>query len=105
MFIKEGLMSKPQPTHSQYRRETRYFIRKYGRVAFFKACSIVNSEQSTQKISSKQEAPSKTAQQLEDQLMTVCNFSATDSQRFTLLAPLQAQCSEQNEFKLRSMNQ
>ena len=98
-------MFEPQPTHSQYRRETRYFIRKYGRVAFFKACSIVNSEQSTQKLKSKQEAQIKTAQQLEDQLMTACNFSATDSQRFALLRPLQAQYSGRNDVKLRSMNQ
>ena len=95
-------MPKPQPTHSQYRRETRYFIRKYGRVAFFKATSIVNTEQSKHKVGSQKDTTSQTIEHTELQLVTVCDFSPADAQRFALLAPMQAQYTQQNELKFRS---
>ena len=94
-------MSKLQPSNYQYRKETRYFIRKYGRLAFFKACAIVNLEQSKRNNCAKQKATKNTV----EQLMNACYFSATDAQRFILLAPLQAEYSEQHKPKRRSVHQ
>ena len=92
-------MSKPQPSRSQYRRETRYFIQKYGRVAFFKANDLLNAEQS--KLTNRSEHG--TTKQAEEQLVTTCCFSYEDAQRFALMAPLQALYSQQNDRERRSV--
>ncbi|MBM76799.1 MAG: hypothetical protein CMK59_15440 [Proteobacteria bacterium] len=77
------------------RKETRYFICKYGRVLFFRAKSLLDEQRSSNDLLQEDK---------HHQIMNICSFSAEDAIRFTGLFPLGSNSSLNNKKDMRSLH-